>query len=372
MDENYVQSFVPKVIRREKGDYLDSTQYNETNRTLYNDMSTLFERELALTGRASVLATMYEGIAIAQGKPPIAAPPRPTFHSRSEYMFPLEGAKAVIDVELDEIVMPTSLSNSAILDTNGKLFSYLKAVRNSDNLVFSKKDITVSELRVSNAFENGNNPYLFRVRGVNEKIFSRLQIDSLGGTFTFNTIEYYPFPGRGGTQLTGIQIDDLGLGVLPLQDSNEVAIPLKGKMRDHNLRIVTDPKSVSQLAFDLVADLYLPNNDSSLLGIGKIRVLNNVYEPICYLGFTIPASNQRLASIKPVFKDISSYKGNVTFKVYSSIESFRRKDNTFVSSFDINGKGTVVNNQSPLYILVTIESGVNATPQILGFNIERV
>jgi hypothetical protein len=370
MKERFVQTFIPKVIRRDKGDYLNSEQYNNTNVALYNDMSTLFERELALTGRASVLATQYEAIAVAQGKVPPPPPARPTLDARSEYIFPLEGKQAIVDAELDEIVMPTSLSTSAILDTNGKLFPYLKAVRNSDNLVFSKKDVTVSELKVSNAFENGSNPYLFRVRGTNEKIFSRLQIDSLGGTFTFNTIEYYPFPGRGGTQLAAAQIDDLDQGVIPLQDPNGTNVPLKGKLRDHNFRIITDPKTVSQIAFDLAADLYLPGNNASVLGIGKIRILNNVYEPVCYIGFSIPASTSKLVSIKPVFKDVSSFKGNVTFKVYSAIESFRRKDATNISSFDINGKGTAVSLAAPVYVLATIESGINASPQILGFDIK--
>jgi len=366
-------AFIPKVIRREKGDFVNSEEFNNYNRDLYGDLSGLFERELALYSRTKILSTMVEAATAGIERELRSSDNLPMINYTSEFIYPDSGFFAVVDPFFGEITSAIGDSRSEITDVNGKKKPEVEVTRSSDSLVFSKVPDSLTETRLEDSIEASELPYLIRIRGINEDTSIRLDVTSPFGTMDVNTIEFIPYPMIGGTEIRDIDITPSGGSRMALEDPEEVTYDFSDEARKYYIpkRFITQPTRAELLSFDTRSNLYIPSSDSIIIGINQIRILRNIYEAISYIGFKIAAQpGKSLVKITPVLNGSNTYVGNISFDVYSTMQEFKGKTANIDASFDSEGNGIPVSTDTDLYILATMETESNTSAQLIGFDYE--
>lgn len=362
--------FIPKVVERHKGDYVESREFNDQNRDLYVDMSELFEKELALYARTKILSSMVDMANAGFQNYVFNNTNLPTINANSEFIYPDEGNRASVDKFYNEITIGLSDTRNVLLTDELIVRPEIEIVRSSDNLIFENIPKSITETRIKDIFEPAELPYVLRVRGVNERVNIKVDINSPFSVLDVNQIEFSPYPTFGGTELRGIDFTIEGEGVKPIRNPAGDSIDFS---KDPNyyykpLRFITAPRKVSRISIKTASDLYVTGSDASMLGIQEIKVHRVTFNSVSYIGFRIPASTGSiLKSIKPVVQWYNTYLGSITFTVYENLENFSLKSRDILGTYDKLGKGLPISMNSDLYVLVKFESSINTSPQLLGF-----
>lgn len=363
--------FIPKIIKREQGDFVESAEFNNQNRDLYADMNELFEKELATYARTRILNSMLDMANAGFQNYVFNNLDLPTFNANSDFIYPDLGNRVSVDTYYNELTLGFSDERNVLLTSEQVTRPEIELLRSSDNLIFQDIPESITETRIKDIIEPAELPYILRVRGINERVLVRVDINSPFAVLDVNQIEYTPYPTFGGTELRGIDFTIPNEGIQPIQSPAGTSVDFSGNVDRYYrpMRLITAPKKVSRLGFNVASDLYLGGSNASVLGIQNITVKRITFNSQAYIGFRIPAKpGYNLRSIVPVTHWANDYLGTITFTVYESLDEFAAKSTNILGTFDKKGKGLAIPMEDTLYVLVTMESSINTSPQLMGFN----
>lgn len=363
--------FIPEIVSRKKGDYVNPQEYNDNNRKLYVDLRELFERELATAAKGKVLSAMAATIDAGYQRE-ARDEELPTINHKTNFIYPDAGSRAEISTLYGEITAATADSRNILVNDVGKLRDGIIIQRSSDNFIFTENPRSVAETRVEDAVESSDFPYVVRVKGSEEFISMRLNIETSFGFMEMNTVEYVPFPMVGGSEIRDLDMVDSQGQLFPLDDPAGELVDFNRDPRMYYfpIRFVTQTRNLSRISLDVRSSLNVPAQGSIITGVNQIKVLRNLYEPISYIGFRIPSLGGQLKTVKPVAKWFNTYLGEMQITVYDTLAKFRSKSEDFLTRFDQTGTGLPVDLDREVFVLVEMRLEGNTSPQLAGFEYE--
>lgn len=366
--------FVPDLVDRSRGDFLDSQWFNQQSQDIYADLLYLFDSTLELYGKSKIMAELVEatniGFARAVGEPL----PTPKIGITEEFFFPESLPKCIVDRMFGEITLPIGAEEQQLVTSLGKVRDTIEVRRFSDNFIFSTIPESVSESRILDAIEESQFPYMVRVRGVNDSVKVKMTVSTEFSAMFCNVIEFVPAPYIGGTAIEYLILNSVDDTVSPPSDfqGQEIKIkqaPVNYRYRPVRLHISPDSRKSITLGYDGLSRL--EGQNLMLAGLFSFRVVNRVWNSKGYIGFRIPGDQRgTLVRLVPVKKWLNTYIGAVTFKVYKQFSDMFSANNNYVGVFNQDGIGSPVTVEEDLYVLAEITSPVNASPQLIGFDYE--
>lgn len=365
--------FIPRVVDRSRGDFVDPEEYNDNNRDIYVDLQELFERELALSAKTKILASMLDFTNAGIQRELREEELPPINFKNTTFIYPDEGARAEVDSFFGEITSGITEATSPTVDEIGKIRDGITIDRSSDNFIFTQIPKSVSETRIEDALEISEFPYLMRVKGIDEFVSLRMNIETTFGFMEMNTLEYIPFPAVGGSEIRDVDIIDETGQLFPIDDPAGSVINFSRDARDlyFPIRFITKPRNVDRFSIDVRSSLKVTGQDAIMAGVNQIRIIRNLYEPVSYIGFRIPSmAGKRLDSLKPVWKWQNTFLGDIKIIVYNSLARFNEVSNIFATTFNKEGVGLSVNIEKELFALAIITVEDNVSPQLTGFEWE--
>lgn len=367
-------NLVPELIDRGQGAYLESEWFNNQSRDLHADVLALLDKQIELFAKSKIMSEITEAASIGYARSANDPLVEPKISWKGSLYFP-DGLKACIVSDIyGEITLPVTSSESQILTATGKLRDTIELVRSSDNFIFSKVPESISESRVLDAVEDSQYPYMVRVRGVEDTVKVKLSLSTDVGIITCNVIEFVPAPYVGGTAFEYITLKDIGNAVTGPTDLNGVEIktqevPINQRYRPLRFHITEGDRKEITVGYDGISKL--TGADLTLSGVFKIRVERRVWEPKAYVGFKIPAELGRsLVTITPVLKWHNTYTGIIKFSVYNNFQDFIGFTSNKITTFNESGVGMPVSMDEDLWVMAEVQSRVNGSPQIEGFDYE--
>jgi len=298
----------------------------------------------------------------------------PKISYRNIFYFPEGVSHCTVSDLYGEITLPVSSSESQILTASGKIRDTVSISRSSDNFIFSSKPDSISESRILDAVEDSQYPYLVRVRNIEDSIKVKLVLSTDFGAITNNVIEFIPAPYIGGTMFEYITFQDTNNVVTNPTDINGVEIKtldVPKNLRFRPIRFYITESDRKAISFGYEGISKLEGSNISLAGLYKLRVERRVWEPKAFIGFKISSEVGRsLVSITPSLKWCNTYTGSMRFRVYNNYDNFIHMGPDSMSVFNETGIGTPVSMDEDLWVMLEIQSKLNGTPQIAGFNYE--
>lgn len=365
------QSFVPTVVDRSRGDYVESKKFNDDNRDLYSDVAHLFEKQLSMYAKSKVMSTAIEAMAAGMAREAasyagIAVP------LTSAFLYPDDKPKCNISTFYGDIVANIESRVSVVVDEVGKIRSGIRVSRSSDNFVFSQTPKSVTETIIEDSVQASELPYLMRVKGIQERLSLRIEIEATFGSMQFNCAEVVPFPLVGGPELRDFDVVDKAGAISLITDS--AGAPLDFASKDARRyyfpnRILTTEKEALKVSLDFRSSLFLANQDMTCAGITAIRLYRDIYAPASYIGFRVPSSaGKKLTRVIPVSKWSNTLLDGITIRVYDDRTKFALAGDDFVGSFKTSGIGVPVSTEKELFVLVKMANSKNISPQLVGFD----
>jgi hypothetical protein len=369
-------NLVPKIINRSRGDYLSSEDFNNNNQDLYGDVVTLLDRELELYGKSKLTSEVLEATNIGYKKALGDVRVHPKINIGSEFVFPDAGPNCILDKVFEEITLPVESKENQLLTDAGKVRDIINVRRTSDNFLFSTNPESVSESRILDSIEDSNYPYVVRVRGVNDTVKIKIILETQFGSMGCNSMEFVPAPYVGSTALEYLSVQEAdGNITLPLDPAgNQISmrsVPVEERYRPIRFHTILRERIGIHVGYEGLNKL--ESSNISLAGLYKFRVEKRSWQTKGYIGFMIPAEPGRiLKTIKPVVKWNNTYIGETNFKLYRTLESLKSLDTNVIGSFNSTGDGTAVSLDSDIWVLVEMQSRINASPQLFGFDYETI
>jgi len=365
--------FIPKIVSRLRGDYVEPKEYNDTNRLLYSDMRDLFEKELALTAKTRILASMIDstnsGVMRVYREEDL-----PSININTAFIYPEDGVRCIVDSFYGEITVGVADTRNVTVNSLGKMNDGIVVERTSDSFIFSQMPRSVSETRIKDVLEDSEFPYIVRVKGVTEDISLKINISTTFGHIEANTIEFVPFPMAGGTELRNVEIIDNEGNLINIDDPTGTEIDLSGtdpSIYYYPMRLISDTRLMQRIQLGFNSSLYVPNQSATIAGLTQIKVIRNLYEPVSYIGFKIlPEEGKLLTSITPVSKWHNTFIGSMEISVYDNLTAMQQGASTYLTKFSETGVGLPVQMDKTLYAMVKISTEGNTSPQLTGFEYE--
>ena len=369
-------NLVPKIIDRSRGDFLSSEEFNRNNQDLYGDIVTLLDRELELYGKTKLMSETLEatniGFKRSLGEPRTL----PKIHLGSEFYFPENQPHCVVDKMFEEIGLPVESKEDQLLTDSGKVRDIIKVRRTSDNFLFSTRPESVSESRILDCIEDSNYPYFVRVRGVNGTVKIKIIVETDFGSMSSNVVEFVPAPYTGSTAIEYLNVQEASGDItLPIDPSGKQislrSVPLQERYRPVRFHTVLRERISFHLGYEGLNKL--ESSNISLAGLYKFRVEKRSWASKGFIGFKIPAEPGRiLKTVKPITKWNNAYLGNITFRLYSEQSEMLLASESVIGSFNAEGDGSAVSMDSDIWVLAEIQSRINASPQLFGFDYETI
>lgn len=363
---------VPELIDRSKGAFLDSEWFNRQSENIYADLLYLQDRDMELYAKTKIMAEITEAANIGYVKAVNEPLLEPVISYRSNFYFPQGKPVCYVDTLYGEITLPITSDEQQFTTAAGKIRDSISISRSSDNFIFSSKPESVSESRILDSVESSQYPYMVRVRGVNDTVKVKLTATSDFGAITNNVIEFVPAPYIGCTAFEYAIIRSIDRVVsTPIDlEGNEIKtlnVPKSFRYRPTRLHITEGERSSITIGYEGLSKL--ESSNISLAGVYSFKASRRVWAPKGYIGFKIPADQGKsLITVTPVLKWCNTYKGLIRFKVYSSLESMMLAGDNEVTTFNENGIGMPYSLSSDLYVLAEVQSILNGSQQIMGFD----
>lgn len=368
--------YVPELIDRSKGAYLESEWWNNQSRDIHADLLYLLDRDLEMYAKAKIMSEITEAANIGFARAANDPLSEPKISYRDVFYFPTNNALKACEISdlFGEITLPVSSSESQILTSTGKVRDTVDVLRSSDNFIFSSVPESVSESRILDAVEDGQYPYLVRVRGVEDTVKIKMVIETNFGAITNNVIEFVPAPYIGGTMFEYITLQDVNNAVTGPVDLNGIEIktldtPKNQRYRPTRFHISESDRKQITIGYEGISKLQ--GADLSIAGIYKIRIERRIWEPKAYIGFKIPGElGKSLLAITPKLKWCNTFTGTIKFNVYNNFESFLSVGTDKITTFSETGIGMPIPMDDDLWVMAEISSRINGSPQIVGFDYE--
>ena len=365
--------FFPKIIDRSQGDKLSSEDFNEENNNLYEDMALLFNRNMGAHAKNVISTTMIGAIDSASSVVLTnGIPTQPMIDVYSTFVFPTNQPEIVINKTYNDFTMPVSSYVSAINNEDGSVKSYIDIERLEDNFILSSTLESVSELPIENCINTSKYPYLLRVASSTDDVSVNIKIRALTGTIESNSIEISPFPLIGGTSLVNITAFTHNVGYGTLLDPNRDEVVLTSETRDlyKPVRLLTNLTLYDEINITLNSDLI--NNvtiPETILGLNLLDMRSNVYDNIGYIGFKIDANvGMSLSSVIPVKNTHNGYLEEYTALIYRTENDLLLITDNIDGEYDQDGVGPTVSLDTDVWILIKIETTLNSSCQLTGFD----
>lgn len=365
------QNFVPTVVDRSRGDYVESKKFNDDNRDLYADVAHLFEKQLSMYAKSKVMSTAIETMAAGLAReattiPSIAVP------ITTPFLYPDDKPKCNISTFYGDIVSNIQSRISVVVDDVGKIRSGIRVNRSSDNFVFSQTPKSVTETIIEDAVQMSELPYLMRVKGIQERMSLRIELEATFGSMQFNCVEVVPFPLVGGPELRDLDVVDKAGAISLMNDP--AGKPLNFASTDARRyyfpnRLLTSEVEALKVSLDFRSSLFLANLDMTCAGITSIRLYRDIYAPESYIGFRVSSAvGKKLTRVVPVAKWSNTLLDGITIRVYDDRAKFAIAGDDFVGTFKTNGIGVPVSTEKELFVLVKMANSKNISPQLVGFD----
>jgi hypothetical protein len=363
---------VPELIDRSKGAFLDSEWFNKQSENIYADLLYLVDRDMELYAKTKIMAEVAEAANIGYVKAANESLNEPSISYKSMFYFPTDKPACIVDSLYGEITLPISSDEQQLTTVSGKIRDTIAVSRSSDNFIFSSKPESISESRILDAIENSQYPYMVRVRGVSDTIKVKLIATSEFGAITNNVIEFVPAPYIGCTAFEYILVRSTDRIVstptdLEGKEIKTLEVPRNLRYRPIRLHVTEADRSSITIGYEGLSRL--ESSNISLAGVYSFKASRRIWNPKGYIGFKIPfQQGKSLVGITPVLKWCNTYKASIKFKVYDSLESMMEVGTNELTSFNENGIGMPYSMTSDLYVVAEIQSLLNGSPQIIGFD----
>jgi hypothetical protein len=363
---------VPELIDRSKGAFLDSEWFNRQSENIHADLLFLMDREIELYAKTKIMAEVTEAASIGFAKASSEPLKEAKVSYKSFFYFPENQPACFVDNLYGEITLPVVSDEQQFTTTSGKIRDTISITRSSDNFIFSTKPESVSESRILDSVENSIYPYVVRVRGISDTVKIKLIANADFGAITNNVIEFVPAPYVGCTAFDYVllrSIDKIVSSPVDLEgkEIKTLEVPKNERYRPVRLHISEGNRSSITLGYEGLTKL--EGSNLSLAGIYSFKASRRVWGPKGYIGFKVSAqAGKSITSISPVLKWCNSYKGLIKFKVYATFEAMNSLSDTELTTFNQDGIGMPVSIDNDLYILAEIQSILNGSPQIIGFD----
>jgi hypothetical protein len=363
---------VPELIDRSKGAFLDSEWFNKQSENIYADLLYLVDRDMELYAKTKIMAEIAEAANIGYVKAVNEPVSEPMISYKNIFYFPFEKPACIVDTLYGEITLPVTSDEQQFTTATGKVRDTISISRSSDNFIFSNKPESVSESRILDSVESSQYPYMVRVRGVSDTVKVKLTATSDFGAITNNVIEFIPAPYIGCTAFEYVLMRSTDKIVSTPTDleGNEIKtlnVAKSLRYRPTRLHIPEGDRSSITIGYEGLSKL--ESSNISLAGVYSFKASRRVWGPKGYIGFKIPAQpGKSLIGVTPALKWCNTYKGSIRFKVYDSLESMTIAGDNEVTTFNENGIGMPSPMSSDLYVLAEIQSILNGSQQIIGFD----
>jgi hypothetical protein len=334
------------------------------------------DRELELYGKAKIMSETLEATNIGYKRSVGENRNVPKIHIGSDFYFPENKPACIVDKMFEEITLPVESKEDQLLTNAGKIRDIIRVRRTSDNFLFSKRPESVSESRILDCIEDSNYPYLVRVRGINDTVKVKLIVETNFGSMSSNSIEFIPAPYIGSTAIEYINVQEASGNItLAIDPSGKeislTGIPVQERYRPIRFHTVLRERISFHLGYEGLNKLESAN--ISLAGLYKFRVEKRSWGSKGYIGFKIPAEPGRiLKKVVPVTKWNNKYLGSMTFRLYNEQSEMLSLSSSVIGSFNEEGEGTAVSMDSDIWVLAEIQSRINASPQLFGFDYETI
>lgn len=363
---------VPELIDRSKGAFLDSEWFNKQSENIYADLLYLVDRDMELYAKTKIMAEVTEAASIGYVKAVNEPLEEPDIPYKSMFYFPTGKPACVVDTLYGEITLPVTSDESQFTTSSGKVRDTITVSRSSDNFIFSTKPESISESRILDSVEASQYPYMVRVRGVSDTVKVKLTATSDFGAITNNVIEFVPAPYIGCTAFEYVIVRSTDKIVSTPSDleGNEIKtlnVPKNIRYRPTRLHITEADRASITIGYEGLSKL--ESSNISLAGVYSFKASRRVWGPKGYIGFKVPAEpGKSLVGVTPALKWCNTYKGSIRFKVYESLETMLSAGDNELTTFNENGIGMPYSMNNDLYVLAEVQSILNGSQQIIGFD----
>ncbi|RLC78569.1 MAG: hypothetical protein DRI61_09695 [Chloroflexi bacterium] len=365
-------------INIEEQDRISTELLNRLNRDVYTDISALFDMAFEILGRSELLNIAIRLMDVSNKKvidtklkqqDDAYSGQSFLINSSSDIIYPTS-APAVNQATImtsHQIILNHIVHRKRILtdltDSGRIIRAGVKLAKSSHNYIFLAEPERVYESNITDIL-TGEHPYL--IRFVGEDIGEAqliLEITCENETYSFNTVEYTPFPIAGLMEVDNITIQDNPIenktGVVIYNETNKFE-------RSQISYIPFLPVQGNRLNLSILNTTRIESMNGCTAGVGLIEAFETTYSDTSYFGYGFaPTSDVKLRSISITGNWSCPYAGGVTIRVYDSKSEFDSMSNDYMVSIDSVVRGTINLQKDKVYYLLFIMQIEDNHPQCI-------